>query len=130
MTIRKIKGEFVVCQVSDLSGVDLASEFCFTGKTDEEFSLVCKKEDVPKNTLAREDGWCMFRIEGVLEFSQIGIIAKISGLLSEEKIPIFVVSTFNTDYFLVKKEHAENALCILRQTGGYAIAAEEPAMKR
>lgn len=57
----------------------------------------------------REDGWTAFRIEGTLDFSLIGIISKISVALAEEKIGVFVVSTFNTDYVLVKTENFENA---------------------
>lgn len=104
MEIERLGGEFTVCRVKDFSKTDTDSEFCFIGKTDGERSLICRTENVPDNTLSREDGWKAFRITGVLDFSLVGITAKISSLLAEEKIPILVVSTFNTDYFLMKKE--------------------------
>ena len=56
-----------VCKVTDISDINLTSDFYFVGKTDEELSLVCKTEDTPQNTTEREDGWRGFRIQGVLD---------------------------------------------------------------
>lgn len=117
MKIKRIAGDFTVCKVLDFSEVHIDAEYCFIGKTDEENSVVCRTEEVPKNTIEREDGWRAFRIEGVLDFSLIGILAKISSLLAEEKIGIFAVSTFNTDYIFVKKEHEMKALNKLGEAG-------------
>lgn len=117
MEIQKIKGDFSVCQVADYSQVNVESEYCFIEKTDEEKSLVCLTEDVPQNTVRREDGWRAFRVKGVLDFSMIGVLSKISLLLAEENISVFVVSTFNTDYFLVKKEREMDALSRLARAG-------------
>ena len=58
-----------------------------------------------------------FRIEGVLDFSLIGILSKLSSILAEHKIGIFAVSTFNTDYILVKEENFERALSVLAEAG-------------
>lgn len=117
MEIRRIPGDFTVCKVKDFSQVDLEAAYCFTGKTDGEKSLVCRTEDVPGNTVEREDGWRCFRIEGVLDFSLIGILAEISTLLAEESIGIFAISTFNTDYIFVKREREMDALGKLRRNG-------------
>ncbi len=117
MQIKKIEADFTVCKVDDFSEVNLDAEYCFLGKTDEEKSVVCLTEEVPTNTIEREDGWKAFRIEGVLDFSLIGIIAKISTLLAEEEIGLFAVSTFNTDYILVKKENEMRALEKLSSAG-------------
>ena len=103
--IKAIDGDFSVCKVKDYSKVNLDAEFCFTGKTDEEKSLVCLTEDVPDNTIEREDGWKAFRIEGILDFSLIGILSQISALLTENEIGIFAISTYNTDYILVKEKN-------------------------
>ena len=121
MKIKKINGDFSICKVRDYSMVNFFSEFCFTGKTDEENSLVCLSEDVPENVLEVDDGWKMFRIEGVLDFSLVGILSKISSILAENKIGIFAVSTFNTDYILVKEENYDKALSLLEREG-YEIA--------
>lgn len=117
MEILRIKHNFSVCKVADYSGVDLTDEFCFIGKTDEERSLVCLTERVPGNCIDREDGWRAFRIQGVLDFSLIGILARISALLAENGIGIFAVSTFNTDYILTKAENYERALAVLAGAG-------------
>ena len=117
MEIKKIQGDFTVCKVTDYSQVNLDAEFCFTGKTDEERSLVCLTCDTPANTTEREDGWRGFRIQGVLDFSLLGILSKISGLLADTKIGIFAVSTYNTDYVLVKAEDEMKALSVLAQAG-------------
>jgi hypothetical protein len=103
--------------VAEVSSINLAAEFYFIGKTDEEVSLVCKTEDTPINTIEREDGWRGFRIQGVLDFSLIGILSKLSGILAEHKIGIFAVSTYNTDYILVKEENFERALNVLAAEG-------------
>ncbi|MCI8374324.1 MAG: ACT domain-containing protein [Lachnospiraceae bacterium] len=121
MKLERIRHKFTVCTVADENEIDLTREFCFVGKTDEEFSLVCPTKEVPEHTLRREDGWRAFRIEGELDFSLIGILAKLSDLLAKERIGIFVVSTYRTDYVLVKGEQYEQALGALARAG-YEIA--------
>jgi len=123
MIIKKIEGDFTVCKTADFSEVKNEAAYCFTGKTKDEHSLVCRTEDVPKHTIEKEDGWKMFCIDGVLDFSLIGILAKIAALLAEEAISIFVVSTFNTDYILVKKENERKALNKL-SSAGYKIVCK------
>lgn len=120
MEIKKIDAYFSVCKVEDYSLVHLESEFCFIGKTEEEKSLVCVTGEVPDNTTERDDGWKAFRIQGVLDFSLIGILSKISALLAENQIGIFAISTYNTDYILTKKESYTKALTLLSEAG-YAI---------
>lgn len=117
LQLKKITHDFSVCKIEELTSADLSQEFCFAGKTDEELSLVCITENVPDKVIEREDGWKAFRIQGVLDFSLIGILAKIAEILAEAKIGIFVVSTYNTDYVLVKKENFEKALDILAARG-------------
>lgn len=117
MEIKKIAGEFSVCKVADYSKVNLNARYCFTGKTEEENSLVCLTEDVPDNTTERDDGWKAFRVQGVLDFSLIGILAKISGILAENKISVFALSTYNTDYILTKKENFDKAVIALKNSG-------------
>lgn len=123
MEIKRIDYDFSVCKVADYSMVKLDSEYSFIGKTDEEKSLVCMTEDVPSNVTERDDGWKVFRIQGVLDFSLIGILAEISGILAENKIGIFVISTFNTDYVLTKEENYQRALDVLERAG-YKITEE------
>lgn len=117
MEIKKIEQDLTVCKVHSETDIDLTKQFYFIGKTDEEISLVCPTEDAPIHTIEREDGWKAFRIQGVLEFSLIGILSKISTILAEGQIGIFAVSTYNTDYILVKEENFLRALELLRAEG-------------
>lgn len=117
MEIKKIDHNFSVCQVEDYSLVNLNSEYSFIGKTDEEKSLVCITDEVPANVIQRDDGWKAFRIQGVLDFSLIGILAKIAAALADNGISIFVVSTYNTDYVLMKRENYQKALDVLKALG-------------
>ena len=117
MEIKKICHDFSVCQVEDYSLVNLDSEYSFIGKTDEEKSLVCITSEAPANVIRRDDGWRAFRIQGILNFSLIGILAKIATVLADNGISIFAVSTYNTDYVLIKKENYQKALEILTALG-------------
>ena len=76
--------------------------------------------EVPTNVTERDDGWKGFRIQGILDFSLIGILSEISGILADHKIGIFAISTFNTDYIMTKQENYERALKLL-QDAGYKI---------
>ena len=117
MESKKIEYDFSVCKVEDYTQTNLDSAYCFVGKTDEENSLVCLTDEVPDNTLQRDDNWKAFRIQGILDFSLIGILSKIATLLAENEIGIFAVSTYNTDYILTKKEHFEKAIQVLGNAG-------------
>ena len=117
MVIKPLDPELSVCKLTDVSQLDLSQDFYFIGKTDEELSLVCRTEDAPGKTIERDDGWRGFRIQGVLDFSLIGILSRLSGILADHGIGIFAVSTFNTDYILVKEENLERALAVLASEG-------------
>ena len=117
MELKRLDHDLTVCKAADAADIDFSAAFYFVGKTDEELSLVCRTEDVPVNTIEREDGWWGFRIEGVLDFSLVGILSGLSGILAENRIGIFAVSTYNTDYILVKKENYEKALRVLSDAG-------------
>lgn len=117
MKIKKIDFAFSICIVKEYSMANLENEYCFIGRTDDEKSLVCITENVPVNTIKRDDGWKAFRIQGELDFSLIGILSKISTLLAESSIGIFAVSTYNTDYILTKAENYSKALNVLSKAG-------------
>ena len=117
LVLNKLERLLTLCKVKNIDDIDLSKEFYFIGKTDEEISLVCETNDVPENTIEREDGWRGFRIQGILDFSLIGILSKLSGILADNKIGIFAVSTFNTDYILVKDADFEKSLAVLLNAG-------------
>lgn len=127
LTIRAMDGEYTICKLLDYSEVWLSGSpasdaeredgLLFIGATGEENSLVCLSSRVPSNAVARDDGWRAFRIEGMLDFSLTGILSGIAGILAERKIGIFAVSTYNTDYILVKSKDFESALAALAAEG-------------
>ena len=117
MELKILKQDFSIGKLHDVSQADLQNEFCFFAKTDQENSLVCPTEFMPDDMIEREDGWRAFQIQGILDFSLIGILAEISSMLADHKIGIFVISTYNTDYILTKAENFERAVRVLADHG-------------
>ena len=117
MKIEIIEPEFTICKIDDLVDINYDDKFLFLSITDEETSLVCPSNSVPKKTLQCEHGWNAFRIVGTLDFSLIGILATITSLLASKEIGIFTISTYNTDYIFVKKENLSTAIDTLVANG-------------
>ena len=120
MKLKELPFDLPVCKAASMADIRMDAGFFFIGRTDEEISLVCRTEDTPVHTTDREDGWRGFRIEGTLDFSLIGILAPITAILAENKIGIFAVSTYDTDYILVKAENLDRATAALNKAG-YAL---------
>ena len=121
MELKKLDFDLTVCKTASTADLDLNDPFYFIGRTDEEISLVCKTGDTPARTTARDDGWRGFRVQGVLDFSMVGVLSRLTGILAQNGIGIFAVSTYNTDYILVKAESFDRALDALAAEG-YDIA--------
>ena len=85
-------------------------------RTAGELSIVCAETAVPPGVKC-ERGWRMFEIEGPFDFAATGILVSAAAPLAEAGVPIFAISTFDTDYVLVKQEHAENAVRALESAG-------------
>lgn len=117
MELQKLELDFTVCKVASVREIDMDMDFYFISKTDKEISLVCPTKEAPANTIEREDGWRAFRIKGTLDFALVGILSRISTILADNNIGIFAVSTYNTDYILVKKDNWEQALAVLSDKG-------------
>ena len=98
----------------------LADEFYWIGRTNEELSIVCKSSIEIRSEL-KDDGWSCIKVIGPLDFSEIGILANISALLAKANISILAMSTFDTDYILVKSEHIKKATSGLT-LAGYSFA--------
>ena len=118
MRLQIIEGKFSVCKVENLRAVNFNIPWLFVGKTDAEISVVTV--DVPHATLAREDGWRALRVAEKMDFGLTGVLAGISTVLAKAGISIFAVSTFDTDYLLVKAENLGLAQTAL-EAGGYSI---------
>ena len=117
MELKQLPFNLTICKVPSVNDIDLSCEFFFIGRTDEEISLVCKTEDTPQTAVIRDDGWKGFRIQGILDFSMTGVLSGISRILADSRIGIFAVSTYNTDYILVKEEDIDRALASLEKEG-------------
>jgi hypothetical protein len=90
--------------------------FCSVTRTANELSIVCAENAVPHGVKC-ERAWPIFEIEGPFDFAATGILASAATPLAEAGVPIFAISTFDTDYVLVKQEHAENAVRTLESAG-------------
>lgn len=117
MTIRFLESDFAVCKLRDLSRLNLASGFFFLSKTPDELSLVCFADEVPDNALSVDAGWRAFRVEGTLAFNLVGILSRLTGILAAKGISVFAVSTYDTDYVLVKEAMEEVTREALRESG-------------
>ncbi|MGG7178762.1 ACT domain-containing protein [Clostridium paraputrificum] len=119
MKMTVLEGKFVVCRLDceDVipNWVDTKSFISIT-RTEAELSIVCADKNVPDNIKCEKE-WKALKVEGPLDFSLIGILAKISSLLAEEKISIFAISTFDTDYILLKEENLGDAIKVLTMNG-------------
>jgi len=94
----------------------LGSQVFFVGRTQDELSIVCRS-DIAVRHAKTEPDWACFMMEGPLDFQLTGIIARLSGALAEAKVSIFAVSTFDTDYILVKQADLKRAETALVQAG-------------
>ena len=109
MTLEVLTQKFTVCKVQTLPPELLEAPFCFVGKTDRELSVVCETSRAPADAIAREDGWRALRVTGTLDFSLVGILSELSGILAEAGVSVFAVSTYDTDYILVKEQQLRQA---------------------
>jgi len=117
MKLKKLSPDFTICKVSSIDQVDLTREYVFLSRTPDEISLVCETGQTPPDVLESESGWKAFMVSGVLDFSLVGIIARISNILAEAEISLFVVSTYNTDYVLLKADDFDRGLKLLAEKG-------------
>jgi hypothetical protein len=88
--------------------------------TDQEVSVVCEEAFAPADAVI-ERGWRCLRVEGPLEFSAVGVLASLTGPLAAAGIPIFALSTFDTDHILVRSSNLDPAVDALRAAGHEVI---------
>lgn len=100
-----------------------SSDFYSITKTNDELSVVALQTDSDSEAINCSNDWRIIKIVGPLDFSLTGVIAEITGILADKKISVFVVSTYNTDYILVKHAKLEMAIHAFREKG-YNISTE------
>jgi hypothetical protein len=119
MELTILSEELAVCRLAaqdDIPDWGWNREFCSITRTAQELSIVCRASDVPRNIKA-ERGWRALRVAGPLDFSLSGVLAGLATPLAEAAISIFSVSTFDTDYLLVRSYALEQATMVLRGAG-------------
>ena len=122
LTLLVLAGRYGICRLGPDEPVPawgLQGEFFSVTRTTEELSIVCAEADVPAAVLC-ERGWRLFKIDAVMDFSLVGIVAGISAAIAGANVGIFVLSTYNTDYILVRQPDFSAAAAALR-TAGYKV---------
>jgi hypothetical protein len=94
----------------------MESPFYSVTHTESELTIVCPEKGIPAH-IEYDGSWKCIRVEGVFDFEAIGVIASLSGALSQSGISIYVVTSYITDYFLIKRKHIEKAIWALEQQG-------------
>ena len=118
-TLSLLKGIFTVHRIpptAEIPAIALTAPFFVIMRTDDELSLVLP-DSIEIESEQSESGWACFKVEGPLEFELVGVLAGISSTLAEAGVPIFALSTFDTDYILVKREQVRAAHEALTSSG-------------
>ena len=123
MVLERLPYSLSVCKVSRVEDIDLKAGFFFVGRTDGEISLVCTTDAVPQGAVERADGWKAFRVRGTLDFSLVGILSELSGIMAGASIGLFAVSTYDTDYILVREVDFDRASGVLSDAGHEIVQA-------
>ena len=119
--LTKIKETMAICRMEPHEGVPAwvtESPFYTVTRTEDEISLVCPEQKVPRKIKSNR-GWCCLKIQGPMALSETGILASLTGPLAKARISVFVISTFDTDYLLIKEKDLVRATGVLRQSGHY-----------
>ena len=119
LTMRVLPGELAVCRL-DAGGPPPAwvfheeARFFSVMRTPEETSVVCPVEDVPPSVERADKGWRALKVDGPLPLTMTNVTAKLTAPLGAAGIPVFALSTYDTDYLLIKSEHLARAVSLLR----------------
>lgn len=119
MTLALVPGRFAVCRFDPKEVVPpwaYAGDFYSVTRTMEELSVVCREDRVPEGVTC-EAGWACLKVKGPLDFSLTGVLASLAAPLAEAGLSLFAVSTFDTDYLLVKAHRLDEALGALSKEG-------------
>ena len=115
LTMKLLKEKYGVCRLDKAELIPqwtTVSDFFSVTKTSDELSIICNENNIPSG-IKCEKNWRVLKIEGPLDFSLIGILAAITAILAQKSISIFAVSTYDTDYILVKDKNIDNAIAAL-----------------
>lgn len=119
LTLNVLKDRFGICKLGKEGGVPewiKKSDFISLTWTPEELSIVCEVNCIPED-IKTEKPWKCLKVKGPLDFGLTGILAGLSQVLAEDGIEIFVISTYNTDYILVREKELEHSIKVLSRAG-------------
>ena len=119
LTLQPLHDVFAICRLQAdeaLPAWATAKPFFSISRTGDELSIVCLQTLVPDGVRC-ERGWRCFRVAGAMDFTMIGVVASLAGPLAAAGVSTFVVSTFDTDYLLVKEQDWARAVATLRAAG-------------
>lgn len=119
LKFRLLAGHYAVCRLDpsdSLFAIPEGGEFLSITRTSRELSIVIAEANAPRRART-EKGWRLLELEGPIPFDQIGIAASFTSALAEKQISVFVVSTFDTDYVLVKDVDLQRAIDALTAAG-------------
>lgn len=122
LTLKLLKDKYSVCRLNKNDEIPkwiFDEEFFSITRTEDELSIVCLQDKIKKD-IKCEKNWRVLKIEGPLDFSLIGILSKISTLMANNDISIFAISTYDTDYILIKEESINRAIEVLEKSN-YSI---------
>ena len=105
-----------LAQFAEIPAILARGEMVFVSRTDEELCIICPEFMAPNN-VQQELGWRCLKVEGTVKLQEVGVLASILQPLSEAGVPVFTVSTFNTDYVFVMDEHLVNVVHALQKAG-------------
>lgn len=115
LTLSVVPGKLAVCRLEKYSPIPdwiVEEDFFSVTRTDTELSIVCDEKIVPPGVKS-EKGWRALKVEGPLDFALTGILASLVNPLADADISIFAISTFETDYVLVKSNTLDESIKIL-----------------
>jgi len=119
MKLEILKIKLCICKLKfddPIPDWSIKGDFFSVTRTSDELSLVCSQSAVPANIQAEND-WRVLKVQGPLDFGLTGILSKLSTTLAEAGISIFAISTFDTDYLLVREEKLAQAIESLKKKG-------------
>jgi len=119
LTFRMLSGPYAILRLNPdapVPGWATKGEFTSVTRTAEELSIVCPLENLPPK-VSSSNRWVVLKLEGPFPFSLTGVLLSFIEPLSANKIPIFAISTFDTDYVLVQEEYIGATLNLLQKAG-------------
>jgi len=126
LTLSLLPEKLAICRLPPDAGVPnwaYGSRFLSITRTSDELSIVCTVAGVPKDVKS-DRGWRCLKVAGPLDLALTGVLASLANPLAEAQINIFAISTYDTDYLLVKEENLARSIDALTRSGHLVVGLE------